>query len=199
MTVASAAEGIEIGGFREWLPLPLDGVGADYVDEMVEHFAQDTISRDTVRRMVAALVGVGQQLADTSDDDALMIGAWTLLPPGGDQLELRGLVTMTCQRVAESTTAEEYIEQMAREVRLFQPPEVSVLDTKSGPAHMVRLRQHEDSHGSVAISEIAVCFWLPAALPGVAVVLSSTMTPDLIAAADLAQAMQPLAESVRGL
>lgn len=199
MTFGGAAEGIEIGGFREWLPIPLEGRKKDFVKEMVAHFADDPASPRTIRSMAAALADLGSQLVEASNDDSLMISAWSLLPPGGDRLELRGMVTMVCQRVAENITPDQLIEQMCGEIELYQPPEVEVLDTKSGPAHLVRLRQYQEQDGSLDLSEIVLCFWLSPELPGVAVLMTSMPMPDLVAAADLADAFRPLAESVSGL
>jgi hypothetical protein len=198
MTTEDALENIEIGGFAEWLPLPLDGAPSA-VDEMVDHFADDPAGPTTIRAMATQLAELGRQLGASSDDDSLMIGAWSLLPPGGRRLELRALVTMTCQRVAEGATPGEVVEQMCSEVDLHQPPDVEEIETASGPGHMVRLRHVVSQSGGVDVSEMVLCFWLPETLPGVAVVLSSMLIPDLVVAAEVAGYLRPLAASVAGL
>lgn len=193
---------LEVDGFRAWLPLPTEPSLTEFLGTVLELVDLDPRPRDVIEAIGTELHDLGVDLVSRSDDETLYLASWVLLPTDGRVLDVRGLVTLCCVRITPDTTPTDFVEHLASEVNLYQPPVMETIDTRSGPATLVRLRQfveHENQPGGdLALSEVVLIFWLDAEL-GVAYELTSLPMPDLVSAADLADHLVPLAASVRGL
>lgn len=185
-------------GFAPWLPLPLDGDVEGFVAMVDEHFVDDPAPQAFLRAAAETLAGVGRQVAEQADDGYLPIAAWVLLADRGRRLEPPTLLTFGAHRVEPGSTANDFIEQMCAEIDLYQPPSVQDLDTASGPAALVRLRRYTGEDTAIELSEIVSVLWMADTMD-LAYVMSTTPIEDLVLAADVADAVVPLARSVSGL
>lgn len=191
-------QGIDIGGFREWFPLEFDMAGDAFADHVVEHFADDPAPPETIRAMATGITGITEHLATLNDDQSLILGAWLLLPPGGNRLEIRAVARLEAVRVRMGTTPEEMIEDLISGSQLHQPVHVEELETASGPARLVRVRTYSTSDHGIDLQETICVFWLPEG-ENYAVALVTLPLDDLVLAADVSSALAGLARSVKGL
>jgi hypothetical protein len=191
-------EYLDIGGFREWLPLELELDSDQYVESVVEHFADDPTDPSVLRAMATGLVAVAEQLSAMNDDQTLILGGWVLLPPGGERLVPRTVARLMAVRVPEGITPDELVADLIQDAPLHQPIHLETIQTASGPAQLVRARTYETAEHGVDLQETICVLWLP---PGenYAVVLATLPIDDLVVAAEAASALTGLAESVKGL
>lgn len=189
---------IDIGGFREWFPLELHMEHDEFVQHVVDHFSDDPSSPDTIRAMAAGITGLTEQLLATNDDQSLLVGAWLLLPPGGDRLEIRTVARLQAVRIRVGTTPEEMIEDLIDGAQLHQPVHLEQIDTASGPARLVRIRTYTTSDHGIDLQETVCVFWLPED-ENYAVALVTLPIADLVLAADVSSALVGLAKTVKGI
>ncbi|MCX6406931.1 MAG: hypothetical protein NTV28_08430 [Propionibacteriales bacterium] len=189
---------ISFQGFAPWLPLPLDGDADGFLALVDELFADDPVPSEVKRASAEALAGVGARVAAQSGDDYLAIAAWVLLSDQGRRLDPLTLLTFGATRVEPGSTANDFLERMCSEVDLYQPPAVEDLRTASGDATLVRLRRHTADGPHLLLSEVVAVFWMSDTMD-VAYVMSTTPIDDLVLAAEVADAVVPLARSATGL
>ncbi len=191
-------DAIDIGGFREWFPLELEMDPDQFVETIVDHFADDPAGPDILRPMAIGVAGLVQQVKSLSDDQSLLLAAWALLPPGGNRLELLTVARLEAVRIRMGTTSDEMVEDLIQGSQLHQPVHVEQIETSSGPAWLVRIRTYSTTDHGTALEESICIFWLPEG-ENYAVVLVTLPISDLVVASDAAQALVGLAQSVKGL
>lgn len=198
MTSTDPEAELGFAGFAPWLPLPLDGDVDGFVAMVDGHFPDDPAPAQFRRAAAEALAGIGQRVAEQGDDGYLPVSAWVLLADQGRRLEPQTLLTFGAHRVEAGSTANDFIDRMCAEVELYQPPSVEDVETASGLATLVRLRRYTGEQPDVELSEIVAVLWMSDTMD-VAYVMSTTPIDDLVLAADVADAVVPLARSATGL
>lgn len=189
---------LDVGGFREWLPLELDLDGDQYVESVVDHFTDDPTDPAVLRAMATGLVAVAAQLKALNDEQTLVLGGWVLLPPGGERLEPRTVARLLAVRVPEGITIDELVADLIHDAPLHQPIQRETISTASGPAELVRARTYETTEHGIDLQETVCVLWLPSG-ENYAIVLATLPIDDLVVAADAVPALTGLAESVKGL
>lgn len=198
MSATASEPEIGFGGFAPWLPLPLDGDAQGFVSMVEELFVDDPVPAELKRASAVTLADVGRQVAEQKDDGYLPIAAWVLLADQGRRLDPQTLLTFGASRVEPGSTANDVVERMCDEVDLYQPPVVEDVETASGAATLVRLRRHTSDGPNVLLSELVSVFWMSDTMD-VAFVMSTTPIDDLVLAAEVVDAVVPLARSATGL
>lgn len=194
----TSLDAIDIGGFREWLPLELDMERDQFVQSVVDHFADDPAGPETISAMAAGVAGLVDQVKALSDDQTLVLAAWILLPPGGNRLEILTVARFQAVRIRVGTTAEEMVEDLIDGAQLHQPVHVEQIETPSGPAHLVRIRTYAESDQGTDLQEAICIFWLPED-ENFALAMVTLPIDDLVVASDASQALVGLAQTVKGV
>lgn len=189
---------LDVGGFREWLPLEMELDADQYVESVVDHFVDDPADPAVLRAMAAHLATMAAQLRDMNDDQTMVLGGWVLLPPGGRRLEPLTVARLLAVRVPQGITTSELVADLIHDAPLHQPIEAETITTASGPAELVRVRTYETTEHGVDLSETICVLWLPSG-ENYAIVLATLPIDDLVVAADAVPAITGLAESVKGL
>ena len=198
MSLGTDGPQVEFGGFAPWLPLPVDGDDEAFLALVRDLFRDDPAPAEVVEASAHLLTDVAHQVAAQSDDDYLPVAAWVLLADQGRRLEPLTLLTFGALRTPPGFTMTDVVEQMCSEVELYQPPAIADLETASGDAARVQLRRYTGEGPDLLISEVVAVVWMSSTLD-LAYVMSTTPIDDLVLASQVADAVVPLARTVRGL
>lgn len=192
------SDDLNIGGFKEWLPLALEDEPEEFVDTLVAHFGDDPAGPKTIRAMSIGLTVLTRQLLDMNDDQTLTLAAWVLLPPGGERLDPQAVARLVAVRVPAEMTTGELVADLVDGMPLHQPLHVETISTASGPAELVRARTYTTTEHGVDLHESVCVLWRPAD-ENYVLALASLPIDDLVVASDASHAMSALAETISGI
>lgn len=187
---------IAFGEFAEWLLLPLQATPEVLVEHVLDRFADDPAPDVTKQAIAEHLPVLADEVSQgASTDDTQVFAVWVLLPSGGKQLTIIGCAFAALMRNEPGTGPADFVERLTDGLQLYQPVDVSEIETTIGTAHLVRVRTYDQQDHGMTLSEMTSVFWLPKG-ESFAIWLNTLPSDDLVAAADIASALEQFAASI---
>lgn len=189
---------LEIHGLSRWMPLDLESDAEDYAARLCQEYPA-TPSIELVASGVAGMAArfARAQEAAERDGDSVLVAAWLFLSSDENLLPLAHATMQGLPLDPTAPTRQAVVDELVGEDEIYQEPEVQELATASGPATFVRYRPIQHVDGERRVHERGTVFWLRPERQ--MVVLLTAFSDDLLAAAEVPDALTQLAEGVRGL
>lgn len=188
---------LEIVGLSRWMPLDLGEPADTYAARLAQDYPR-TPHAELVAAGVAGMAATFRGAAEEAErsGSSVLVAAWIFLHSDED---LRPIAHATLQGVRVPVAdlhADGVVELLLEDEDVYGEPEVRPIDTASGPATFLRYRPVLQVDGEREVHERAVAFWLrPDAEMAV---LLTAYTTDLVGGAEVADALEQLAEGVSG-
>ena len=187
-----------IPGLSRWMPLDLEADADEYAARLVAEYPA-TPAVDLVASGVAGMAAQCRraQARAERDGDSVLVAAWVFLRSERDLVPLAHATLQGLPLDGVDPTSEGVVRRLVGEDEVYQQPEVRELVTASGPATFVRYRPVEHVDGERRVHERSTVLWLRPERD--MVVLLTAYSDDLLAAAEVPDALAALAEGVSGL
>ncbi|MGJ9421826.1 hypothetical protein [Aeromicrobium sp. CF3.5] len=187
---------VQFGEFAEWILLPLGTPPEVLTAHLLDRFSGDPTPEPTKRAIAERLPVLSDQVQESvSGDGTQAFAVWILVPTGGTELTVVGCAFAALVRRDPGAGPSDFIETLVEGLQLYQPIDVSELETPIGTAHLVRARTYDERDHGLTISQTTSVVWLPEG-ESFAIWLGTVPSDDLVEAADVASALEQFAASI---